>query len=74
MPYKSPNGLFAAHQIEKVGIGFGGFEFVDQKLHRFDVVHRVQEFAQQPHFLQLLVGNQQFFAAGAGAVDVDGGK
>ena len=34
----------------------------------------MQEFAQEPHTLQLIVRHQQLFAACTGFVDVDGGE
>src|SRR5690606_8460520 len=38
------------------------------------LVHRVQQLAQDPDLLQVVGVHQQLFAAGAGAVDVDGGE
>ena len=65
-------GLFTAHQLEKLVVIFAVFEFAHQEFGGFKVVHRMEEFAQQPHALQAVVGNEHFFAAGAGFVDVDG--
>ncbi len=57
------NKRLTLHLIEKIGVVFRRFDFVLQEFHRFHVVHRMQEFAQQPHALQLVVWYQQFFAA-----------
>ena len=41
-----------AHGVEKLRIVFGGLDFVEQEFHRFQLVHRVEQFAQQPDPLQ----------------------
>ena len=41
------------HGIEELVVGFGHQQAVDQKLHALGLVHRVENFAQDPHFLQL---------------------
>ena len=61
----------AAHRVEELVVRFGRADLVEQELHRLEVVHRVEEFAQHPDLLQDFGLDQQFLAAGAGAVDVD---
>src|ERR1700712_3900054 len=66
------SALLALHRQEELIVGLGLFQLVDQELDGSDFIHRMQQLAQNPHALQLVVGGQQLFAAGAGAVDVDG--
>src|SRR6266702_4257196 len=66
-----PGKLPAPHGVKKVPVVLGGADLVEQKFRRFEVVHRVEELPQHPHFLQDLLLDQELFAAGAGAVDVD---
>ena len=44
--------LAATHRIKKLGIALGGLDLVEQEFHGGEVVHRVTELAQHPHFLQ----------------------
>src|SRR5207247_5294338 len=60
-----------AHRVEEVPVVLGRADLVDQKLRRLEVVHGVEELPQHPHLLQDLLLDQELFAAGAGAVDVD---
>nr|GEU28109.1 hypothetical protein [Tanacetum cinerariifolium] len=61
----------AAHHVEELGVVLRGAHFVEDELHRFDLVHRVQQLAQDPDLLQLVRLDQEFFAAGARFVQVD---
>src|SRR5476651_551649 len=60
-----------AHHIEELTVVFSGLHLVEDELHRFDLVHRVQQLAQDPDLLQLVRLDQQFLAAGARFVQVD---
>src|SRR2546422_10543344 len=60
-----------AHRVEEVRVVLGCADLVNQKLRRLEVVHGVEKLSQHPHLLQDLFFDQQLFAAGAGAVDVD---
>ena len=61
----------ATHRIEEFAVVLGRLDLVEQEFHRFEVVHVVEQLAQHPHFLQNVGQEQQFLAAGAGAIDVD---
>src|SRR5690606_30252114 len=78
-PKKAPRpaGLFlskgdsALHRGEELVVGLGVLHLVQQELHRADLVHAVQQLAQDPDLLQQFGLDQVVLAAGAGAVDVD---
>src|SRR5690606_22794404 len=59
------------HGIEEVFVGFRIFEFVDEEFDGGKIFHTVQQLAQNPHARQLLFAGNQFFAASAGAADID---
>ncbi len=42
----------APHQVEEFRIGLGSLHLVKNELHRFDLVHAVQQLAQNPDLLQ----------------------
>ena len=67
----SPNSPL--HRRKELIIRFGALHLVQHEFHRGDFVHAVQEFAQDPDFLQQVRFDQQVFATGAGLVDVDRG-
>src|SRR5690606_24302084 len=46
--------LLAAHGHEEFFVGLGVLELVEQELDGGDLVHRVQQLAQDPHALQLV--------------------
>ena len=50
----------------------GGAHLVEHELHRLDLVHRVEQLAQNPALLQDFGLEQQLFAARARLVDQDG--
>src|SRR5437868_3635735 len=64
--------LASPHAVEEVRVALRPFDLVEQKFHRLELVHRVEQFAQYPHFLQDIRLQQQLLAPRAGAVDVDG--
>lgn len=43
--------LRAPHHIEEVVVGFGHRQLIDQEFHRISFTHRMNNFAQDPHFL-----------------------
>ena len=49
--------LLAFHRQEKLIVGLGLFQLVDQELDRCDFVHRVQQLAQNPHALQFIISS-----------------
>ena len=51
-------GLFPFHGLEKLIIGLGDLEFVNQELNGVTVVHAVEQFAQNPHSLQFVFSHQ----------------
>ena len=56
------------HHIEEVVIGLGHRQFVNEEFHCVDFTHRMDDFAQDPHFLQLFLGSEQLFFTGTGTV------
>src|ERR1035437_8928817 len=61
----------AAHGVEELGVVLGRLDLAQQEFHRFQFVHRVEQFAQYPNFLQHIGLDQQLFLARAGTIDVD---
>ena len=61
----------ALHRSEELVVGLGVLHLVEQEFDRSELVHRMQQLAQDPDLLQLVRLDQQLFAARAGAVDVD---
>src|SRR5690606_5154988 len=50
------HGLLTLHGHEEFVVGLGVFELVEQEFDGGDFVHRVQQLAQNPHALQLVLG------------------
>lgn len=73
LPWFAAGGLLA-HGVHEILVGFGRAHFVQQKFHTVDGRHGSKNFAQNPHAVEHIVGQQQVFLAGARAVDVDGGE
>src|SRR5690554_4572592 len=71
-PPSAGSVLAALHRHEEFIVGLGIFQTVQEEFDGSDLIHGVQDLAQNPHALQLVFAGQQFFATGAGAVDVDG--
>lgn len=63
--------LRALHHIEEVIIRLGHRQLVNEEFHCIDLTHRMNNFAQDPHFLQLFLSGEQFFFTGAGTVVID---
>src|ERR1700693_465047 len=59
------------HRVEEVPIGLCVLHLVEQELDRRELVHRVQELAQNPHLRQLRGLRDELFLARARPVDVD---
>src|SRR3546814_17135124 len=57
--------------LEELVVGLRALHLVEQEFHRCDLVHRLQQLAQDPDLLQQLRLDQQVLAAGAGLVAVD---
>src|SRR5690606_8983753 len=69
-PAFSPRRLAARrsltlHGHEEFVVGLGVLELVEEELDGGDLVHRVQQLAQDPDALQLVLGGQQLLATGA---------
>ena len=63
--------LRALHHIEEVIIRLGHCQLIDEEFHRINLTHRMDNFAQDPHFLQLFLSGKQLFFTGTGTVVVD---
>src|SRR6185437_13453186 len=55
---QSPTASAPAHRVEEVGVALRRLDLVEQEFHRLELVHRIEELAQDPHLLQDL-GLQQ---------------
>src|SRR3981189_571251 len=64
----------AAHRVQELLVRLGPAHLREQELHRVDGVQRMQELAQDPDPVELLVVHQELLLAGSGAVDVQAGK
>ena len=47
--------LLALHGVKEFVIGFGIFEFIQDELGSLYIFHRAEQFAQNPHALQLFL-------------------
>lgn len=68
------SGIFnlrALHHVEEVIVSFGHRQFIDEEFHRVDFTHRVNDFTQDPHLLQLFLSGEQLFFTGTGTVVID---
>src|SRR3974390_3298023 len=61
----------ALHRAKELVVGLRVLHLVDEELDRGELVHRVQQLAQDPDLLQLVLRGDQLLLARAGAVDVD---
>jgi hypothetical protein len=59
------------HRGEELGVRLGLVEFVDEQFHRFDRRQRVEHLAEHPDAVEVFLGVQQLFLAGAALDDVD---
>src|SRR5258708_1135937 len=67
----TPNQLSALHRLEEFPVRLGVFHLVEQEFDGGELVHRVQQLAQNPHLGELTLVGDQLFLARTGAVDVD---
>src|SRR6185437_16503862 len=61
----------AAHAFEELAVALGRLDLVEQEFHRLELVHRVEELAQDPDLLKDVGLQQQLLAARARAIHVD---
>src|SRR5689334_21077288 len=61
-----------AHHVEEVVVVLRRLHLVEDELHRLDLVHRIEQLAQDPGLLQDFGLQQQLFTPGAALVDQDG--
>ena len=59
------------HHVEEVVVGVGHRQDINEEFHRINLTHRMDDFAQDPHFLQLFLSGEQLFFTGTGTVVVD---
>src|SRR6516162_4897663 len=64
----------ALHRLEEFTVRLGVLHLVEQEFDRRQLVHGVQELAQDPHLGELALVGDELFLAGAGTVDVDRGE
>src|SRR6187402_649413 len=62
----------ALHGIEELVVGLRVLHLVEHELHRAQFIHRVEQLAQDPDLGEQVRLDEQVFATGARAVDVDG--
>ena len=60
----------SAHAIQKFNVCFGFFELVQNKLGRFDFIHFMGEFAENPDFLHGGWIQKKLFATRAASIDI----
>src|ERR1700675_1073514 len=69
--WRPPTRALPLHRVEEVRVGFRVLHLVEQELDRGQLVHGMQELAQNPHLGQLRGIRDELFLARARAVDVD---
>src|SRR5947208_3616981 len=62
------------HRREELVVRLGALEPLEQELDRLDRRHVGQEVAEQVHLVELFLGEQDLFLAGAGPLHVDRGE
>src|SRR5258706_10697144 len=62
-----------SHRVEEFRVLLGGFQLVDQEFGRLELVHRVEQLAQDPDLLQERRLDQELLAAGGGGGHVGRG-
>src|SRR5579862_469611 len=60
------------HRVEELAVVLGVAQLVEQEVDGVHGAHRVEDAAQDVHFLELIRRHQKLFLAGAGAGDVHG--
>src|SRR6185437_9360724 len=64
--------LELVHVLQEFRVIADLLETANEKLHGFDGRQRVEHLAEDPDALQVFLGDEQLFLAGAAALDVDG--
>src|SRR5690606_16250052 len=62
----------APHHVEELLVALGRAHLVEQELHGGELVHVMEELAQDPDLLEHVGLDQELLAPGARAIDVDG--
>ena len=62
------------HHVEEVVVSLGHRQLVNEEFHCIDLTHRMDDFTQDPHFLQFFLSREQLFFTGTGTVVVDSRK
>ena len=60
------------HHVKELAVIFGLANLVEQKLHRLDLIHVVEQLAEDPDLLEELGLDEELFLSGARPIDVDG--
>lgn len=58
VPVSSLIVLLPFHRVEELVIGFGHRQLVDKEFHAICLIHWIEDFAQDPHFLQFFLAGQ----------------
>src|SRR6185437_13787171 len=66
--------LLSVHGCEEIGVALGLEQAVAEQLHGLGDRERVQHLAQHPDAVEVVLGDEQLFLAGARALDVNGGE
>ena len=66
------NRLAPFHGREELVVGFEVLQLIEEELRCRDVIHFVEQFAQNPNALELVFRGEEIFAAGARTANVDG--
>src|SRR6202140_631855 len=69
--WRPAHALLPFHCVEEVRIGLGILHLVEQELDRGQLVHGMEELAQNPHLGKFRGIRDELFLARARAVDVD---
>src|SRR6185437_1924049 len=67
-----PHPPSALHRFEEFAVRLGVLHLVEQELDRRQLIHGMQELAQDPHLGELTLVGNELLLAGPGTVDVDG--
>src|ERR1700722_18389502 len=66
--------LQRVHLEQELGIIACFAQTIDEQFHRFNRRKWIENLTQDPYALQIFLGNEQLFFAGAGTLDINGGK
>src|SRR5258708_5268982 len=64
-------GLELAHLSQEFTVGCRLSKSLNEKFHRFNRRQRIQDFAQYPNALQIILGNEQFFFTRPRALNIN---